>query len=298
MNTGEIAVGLRSFRWGAEVMLLLVALVWGTSYGLAKTAILFYPVLGFLAVRFCLTAFFLLPSWRGLSWGTMKRTIVTGIPLGFILLSIFISETYGLSLTQASNAAFLISLCVVFTPFVEWMVLRSRPSLAGFIAAAVSLAGAWLLTSGVSLAFNLGDALMILAALLRALMVTFTNKFTQARDIPALPLTTVQTAVVGLGCLILGAFVLPNGIPALPRTELFWETTGFLIVFCTMFAFFAQNYALRHTSPTRVSLLMGTEPVFGALFAILWLNETLSIASWVGGALIVAASMWATVRRT
>ena len=30
-------------------MLLLVAVVWGASYGLAKTAVLFYPVLGFLA---------------------------------------------------------------------------------------------------------------------------------------------------------------------------------------------------------------------------------------------------------
>jgi drug/metabolite transporter (DMT)-like permease len=42
---------------------------------------------------------------------------------------------------------------------------------------------------------------------------------------------------------------------------------------------------------------MGTEPVFGAIFATVWVGESLSVASWVGGLLIVLASLWATMRR-
>lgn len=68
----------------------------------------------------------------------------------------------------------------------------------------------------------------------------------------------------------------------------------FLVLFCTIFAFFAQNYATLRSNPTRVSVLMGTEPVFGALFAVLWLNESLSLAGWVGWALIVGAAWWVT----
>lgn len=281
----------------ADLMLLIVAVVWGASYGLAKTAVLFYPVTGFLAIRFIITSLLLMPSWRGLGWGGARRVLARGLPLGAILLSIFVTETFGLSLTSASNAAFLISLCVVFTPFVEWMVLRARPSTKGFAAAALSLLGAWMLTSGVEIGFDLGDGLMVLAAVLRAAMVTFTNKLTSGEDIPALPLTAVQTGVVGLGCLAIGAATLPGGLPPLPREPMFWGATGFLIVFCTMFAFFAQNYALKRTSPTHVSLLMGTEPVFGALFAVWWLDESLPAIGWLGGALIVAASLWATMRR-
>lgn len=282
--------------WLAEAMLLLVSVVWGASYGLAKTAVIFYPVLGFLAVRFCLTAILLLPSWRGLSKAQLAQGMKVGIPLGVILLAIFISETYGVSLTLASNAALLISMCVVFTPFVEWIVLRARPSLVSFVAAGVSLLGAWLLTSGVSLSFNLGDGLILLAALLRAVMVTYTNKLTQGKQIPSLFLTSVQTGVVGLGCLFLGIIILPGGLPPLPRDPTFWYATAFLVLFCTLFAFFAQNYALRRTSPTRVSLLMGSEPVFGALFAVYWLNESLSVIGWIGGAMIVAASLWAALK--
>jgi drug/metabolite transporter (DMT)-like permease len=42
---------------------------------------------------------------------------------------------------------------------------------------------------------------------------------------------------------------------------------------------------------------MGSEPVFGALFATVWLGERLSLAAWLGGLLIVAASLVAVVRR-
>jgi len=89
----------------------------------------------------------------------------------------------------------------------------------------------------------------------------------------------------------------PGGLPPLPKGPAFWYATAFLVVFCTLFAFFAQNHALRHVSPTRVSLLMGAEPVFGALFAVCWLNESLTAASWLGGLMIVGASLWAALKR-
>jgi len=281
----------------AEIMLLCVAVAWGASYGLAKTAVLFYPVLGFLAVRFCVTSLLLLPVLCSLSRQKIKDVLKVGVPLGLILLSIFISETYGVSLTSASNSAFLISLCVVFTPFVEWLVLKTRPNATMFVVTAISIIGTCLLTSGVSIAFNLGDGLILIAAVLRAVMVTFTNALTHGKNIPSLALTAAQTGTVGLGCLILAMFILPNGLPALPSSTTFVYATGFLVLFCTLFAFFAQNYALRRTSPTRVSLLMGSEPVFGALFGVYFFNESLSLSGWMGGFMIVTASIWVTLKR-
>jgi drug/metabolite transporter (DMT)-like permease len=48
--------------------------------------------------------------------------------------------------TSAANAAFLISLCLVLTPFAEWLLLGKKPADA-LLAAAVSLLGAWLLSA-------------------------------------------------------------------------------------------------------------------------------------------------------
>ena len=104
-----------------------MAVVWGTSYGVAKGALVFYPVLGFLAVRFLLTFAVLLSALLRATAPERRDALVAGLPLGVLMLGIFLCETFGLALTRASNAAFLISLCVVFTPFAEWWLLRQRP---------------------------------------------------------------------------------------------------------------------------------------------------------------------------
>lgn len=158
--------------------------------------------------------------------------------------------------------------------------------------------GAFLMLSGGSLlSFGIGDGLMLLAALLRAIGVTLTKRLTRQGDIPTLPLTAVQLGTVGALSLLL-CWLLPGGdLPPLPVSPLFWSATLYLIGACTIFAFWAQNHAVQHRSPTHVALLMGSEPVFGALFALVWLGERLTPQAWLGGGLIVAAALWASVRR-
>lgn len=276
----------------SDLLLLLVALVWGTSYGVTKMALDYYPVLGFLAVRFCITFFLLAPRLRGAG----RRALRPGLVSGLVMLAIFLCETHGVQHTSASNAAFLISLCVVFTPFIEWLMLGQRPGARLLPAVALSLLGTWLLSGGVDLQLNWGDVLMLAAALLRAFGVCLIRRLTADSQVPALAFTTVQSGVVGFGCLAVG-LVLPGGLPPLPTAPAFWLGSLYLVLFATLFAFYVQNWALSRSSPTRVSLLMGSEPLFGALFAVLWLHESLSVQAWTGGVLIVAATLWTSASR-
>jgi drug/metabolite transporter (DMT)-like permease len=280
----------------SDVALLLVAVVWGTSYGVAKGALAFYPVLGFLAVRFILTFALLLPALLRAGQQPRRDAVRTGLPLGALMLGIFLCETFGVALTQASNAALLISLCVVLTPFAEWWLLGRRPARALFVFAGISLLGAALLSGGMAGAFGWGDGLMLAAAALRAITVCQTSKLTRHSTAPTLALTAVQAGVIGFGSLLL-ALCLPGGLPPLPSEGAFWQASLYLVLGCTVFAFFAQNWALKHSSPSRVALLTSSEPVFGALFAVLWLDEGLSAAGWIGGGLIVLAALWTTARR-
>jgi len=274
--------------WLIDAMLLMVAIIWGSSYAVAKQALLFYPVLGFLAVRFGLTFVLLAPQLRGDGW----RAVGPGLPLGLVMLGIFLCETWGVMLTSASKAAFLISLCVVFTPLVEWAMLRQRPRGLLFAACALSLAGVWLLTGGTSLSLTPGDGLMLAAALLRAVLICLTRRLTAGLQVPALALTAVQSGVVATGCLVLG-LALPGGLPALPQSPAFWASALYLVGFATLFALFVQNLALGRSSATRVSLLMGSEPLFGAIIAGLWLGERLDPMGWTGGLLILVATLLA-----
>ena len=236
----------------------------------------------------------LLPALLRASSQHRNNAIRTGLPLGLWVLGICLCETFGVANTQASNAAFLISLCVVFTPFVEWWLLGSRPTRAMFLFAGISLLGAALLSGGLVGEFGLGDGLMLAAAVLRAITICQTTKLTRGSSTPTLAITAVQAGVIGFGSLLL-ALCLPGGLPPLPVAAAFWQASLYLVLGCTIFAFFAQNWALKHTSPSRVALLTSSEPAFGALFAVLWLGESLSISGWIGGGLIMLAALWTTI---
>lgn len=102
-------------------------------------------------------------------------------------------------------------------------------------------------------------------------------------------LTTIQLGVVAVGTGI--AMVLQH--PTVPElTPSFWMITGYLALFATMFAFFVQMTMIRRTSPSRVALLMSSEPIFAAAFSILLLGERLSILGMIGGLCIIAGMLW------
>lgn len=280
----------------SDLMLLAVAMVWGTSYGVVKGALVLYPVLGLLALRFGLTFMVLSPSLRSLRHVSASAW-VGALGSSVILLGIFLAETFGIAHTRASNAAFLISLCVALTPLVEWVLLRRKPSSSEWFAVGLSLMGAAFVSGGVIIP-SAGDALILLAALLRALMVCVTKRVMRESELTPLAVTAVQAGVVAMGSALV-VCVLPSqhwqALPSFSAHANFWASIGYLVVACTLFAFFAQNFAVKRSSPTRVALLMGSEPAFGALFAYLCLGEHLSVGAWFGGALMVLASVLATV---
>ncbi len=276
-----------------DMLLLAVAAVWGTSYGLTKEVLLVYPVLAFLVLRFSLTTLMLSVP---LIWELKRdahRLLRVSVPTGCILLAIFLCEIYGVLHTQATNAAVLISLFVVFTPLVEWLLLKKKPPKEVFTLAIASVFGIYLLTDGSQLSFNIGDALILSAALLRACMVTVTNGLSRKYNGSTTAMTAMQSLIVALGASIL-FYLFSAEEFSLPSTNRSWLVIVYLVVFCTIFAFFAQNYASRRCNPSRVSLLMGSEPVFGALFAMAWLNESIHYQGWAGLTIIILSCIGIT----
>ncbi|WP_019614790.1 DMT family transporter [Psychromonas ossibalaenae] len=281
----------------AELMLILVAVFWGTSYGVSKQALAFISVTAFLAVRFLLTFFLLLPVFiSDYKKGKTKNAWIA-VPSGILLLLIFTTEAFGVLNTSASNAVVLVSLCVIMTPFVEWFAFRTKPDKKLFVLCTLAFSGVLLLTvkSGFSLSFNKGDMLILLAAVLRAFMVVYTKKLMQGRGLPILSLTMLQSGIIGFGALFVLLLSNNGGIPELPNEAQFWWLTLYLVLFCTIFAFFAQNYALSKTSASNVSVLMGSEPLFGILFAMIFLGEALLWYQYLGALLIVLVTLYASL---
>lgn len=284
----------------AELSLLLTAIFWGTSYGITKEALIYTSVLAFIVIRFGLTSLLLMPNyWRDARKGLTKDWKYA-LPTGLVLLSIFLAETYGIFHTSASKAAFLISLCVLMTPFIEAIFNKQWPNKSVFGFALLSVVGVLLLTQNelglASLTLNLGDYCILLAALLRACMVVSTQVLLKGKRLSALNITSIQANVVTVGAFIVFLMSDATATDLIPLDPNFWSLAFYLVIFCTIFALFAQNYGVKHTTPSRVALLTGSEPAFGALFAFIWLGESLTTIQLIGGACILAATLMATMQ--
>ncbi|WP_047047212.1 DMT family transporter [Vibrio mexicanus] len=270
-----------------EGLLLLVAIVWGTSYGVTKSALFFVSIPLFLSLRFFSTFVCLIPAlisdYRNGNVGEWWKAL----PTGAILAGIFSCEVIGVSLTSASNAAFLISLSMIFTAVFERVINQSKPSPVLMTLSVGCLIGVGMLTWQENrIDINVGDGFILLAAVLRGIMVTTTKRFTEGSEISTLAVTAIQSFVVGWLAFIAFIAISPLSNWELPSEVDFWLMLGYLVVFCTLFAFAVQNFAVRRLSPTKVSMLMGSEPLFGALFAAWWLQESMTLIQILGGALI------------
>ncbi|MET7478843.1 DMT family transporter [Streptomyces sp. NPDC005648] len=284
-----------------DPILLLVAVVWGSSYLSAQTATSALPVLLVLFARYALSALAclgLVAVGRGPRRWT-RDELRTGVPLGVTQAAVLVVETYGVAHTSAANAGLIISLTIVLTPLLDRGGRRAgRTGQAGrtglppvfFAAAGVCVLAVGLLMSGDGFhAPRLGDLLMLGAALVRAVHVVLVGRLTRRRAVRPLHLTTVQT-LVGTA-LFLPAGVL--GLPTLARADGgTWTQLVYLALFCSVFAFLVQTWAVQRTSASRASLLLGTEPVWAMAVGIALGGERLTALTALGAALMVAGTYW------
>ena len=273
----------------SDAAVLGVAVVWGASYPVTKSALAYAPVLVLIFYRFVATACIMSLLARRELASAQTEDILRGSMLGTILAAIFISEIAGLALTSATNAALIISLCTLFTPFLDNGLSRRLPPQIVVAGALVACVGVGFLVGGVT-AWTLGDGLILLAAALRACMVVSTKRLMSARSFSSVALTAVQAGTVAAVALVALAVTQGIGALAVSADADFWGSVAFLSLFCTIAAFYVQNAAVRRTTPTRVGFLMGTEPLFGFALAHLLLSEPVSGSAVLGAALIVAGT--------
>lgn len=294
MHGGRVSDARRT-----DAVLLLVALVWGSSYLSARTAVLALPVLTVLFLRYALSAVAclgLVAARRGRRRWT-RDEIRAGVPLGVTQAAVLVVETYGVAHTSAANAGLIISLTIVLTPMLDRDRHGDGLPPAFFAAAGVCvLAVGLLMSAGGFHAPRLGDLLMLAAAGVRAVHVALVGRLTSAGAIRPLQLTAVQTVVGSVLFLACAARDLPSAADADATT---WSHLVYLALFCSVFAFLAQTWAVQRTSASRASLLLGTEPVWAAVVGLALGGERLTAPTALGAVLMVAGTYWGqAVERT
>ncbi|MGE4283346.1 MAG: DMT family transporter [Clostridia bacterium] len=271
----------------ADLVLLAITFVWGSTFVLMKNALSDIPTLKFMALRFSVAFISLIILFNKRLLKINRRSLLYSFIMGILLYGGLTLQAAGLNYTTASKSAFITGLSVVLVPVLSAIILRKMPKTSAVIGVGLAFTGMIMLTSDASLSFNFGDLLTLLAAFCFALEIIFIDKFTNIED-PVI-LGVLQ---VGFAALFSTAIALIIKSPAIVYSENVILAILITAIPATALALVAQSVVQKFTSPTHTALVFAAEPVFGALFAslipnTLGIRELLPIQGILGCGLIL-----------
>ncbi len=280
----------------ADALLLIITVVWGSSFPLMKMILSYLPAFGYMALRFLLAAFILAAIFHRNFRHFRKRTLLYGCILGLFMFAGMALQVNGLFTTTASNSGFITGLNVVIVPFISAFILKKKPDGASLIGVLTAFVGLFFLSGGLSFKFNIGDLLTFLCSICWAFQIIFIDRFTEKEDAPLMAImqvgfTGVISAVIWLAFDFKPAVFNGTSVTIILITA----------VLGTALAFGGQTIAQKDTTPTHTALIFAAEPVFAAIFAMIIPNaegktEVLGVTSAIGCALILAGMLIAELK--
>lgn len=273
----------------AAVYLSLGTVMWGSTFLVVKTLFAAMSPAMLLCFRFTVASAVLLPFAVASSRRpapdrpALSKTVLPSILLGLSLLGGYAFQTAGLQYTGPGKSAFITSLYVAIAPFFAWPISRKRPRLLHFISVGIALTGVYLLADP-SGRMNRGDVLTAASAVCWALEIALIDRlWVQGR---ALEITVMMLAVVALGSFAL--------IPVLGGFDLRLDLVAVLaLVYLAVLATSMLMYWQIRWQPSLgggpSSLIYIGEAVIAAAGGAVFFGERLTLAGWIGCALVVAS---------
>jgi drug/metabolite transporter (DMT)-like permease len=279
-------------RLGADLLLLSVAIIWGSTFLIVQDATKQTPVYTFLFWRFLfatiLMAFFAFKHFRLMD----KKTILAGFILGAFLFLGYAFQTFALTYAYSSTVGFITGLNVVIIPFALFVIFRQKASFCSCVGAVIAAFGLYFLSVNAQIGINKGEFYALICAFMFSFQIVFTGFYTKKHDTYSLVL--VQFFAVTLFCFF-GIFAFDN--PVLPPKfdYLFMKAIIITSVFATIFAFFVQTAMQKFISSTKTAIIFTCEPIAAGITGYFFANEVFTYIQLVGAFLIIAGMLTAEI---
>ncbi len=280
--------------WIAAAELLVATLIWGFGFTATIWAQHSFDTITLTLSRFTIcfvvtsAIIFFQPSTRPfLNRRYLRMSFWPGIFLGITLLL----QTWGLEYTSATNSSFITTLYVVFVPLIELLIFKHKLRQLHFVWVTIALVGTGLMVNLQLGQFNSGDVLTLACSVTAALQIVLIGRQSQQIESPL-----AYNAFQSLWAAVAAALFIPFYPHCYFRT-LDWRAalgTFSLIFGSTLLGFFLQVKAQKTLSSSLSSLLFLLESPFALLFAVLLLNERITLLQALGGLLIFLAAFGAT----
>ncbi|MGE5458296.1 MAG: DMT family transporter [Methanococcaceae archaeon] len=283
-------------KYVAESALLLSTIIWGGTFVIVKESLHDISSMLFVSIRFFIAAAVILPfAWKKLK-AADRQSLMRGALLGVLLFLGFSTQTMGLQRTTATKSGFITGALVLFTPLLQFIIEKRKPSKASLSGSAIVAVGLLFLSVKnttiqnlffeLGSNFNSGDMLTLICAAIFSMHIVYLDKISKITDFVVLTFTQIfVTAVLSL----IGSFTF-SAVNIEPAFIHFTHYLLFGILYSSLLATVVtmsfQTRYQKEISPTKAGIIYSFEPVFSAFLAYLVLSETLPAFGVIGSILI------------
>ncbi len=264
---------MKNQRLKGNLILLLTALVWGTSFISQSKGVESVPPMAFNGIRCLLGGVVLLPVIAFLDSGKRKKgvdvqkfdkkVVIGGIVCGCFLCFASTLQTQGMVYTSPGKAGFITALYMVIVPIIN-IFRGKRPSLVILLSVIIAVWGLYLMCINSDITINKGDILIFLCAFLFAGHILVIDYFSPQVD--GIKLSCLQFFVSGIiNVIMMFMFEEPHLMPILKC----WAAIGYSGIMSCGVAYTLQIVGQKYTDPTSASILMSLESVFATLSTVI-----------------------------
>ncbi len=296
-------------KLASNLMLLVAALIWGSTFVAQTTASSTVEPFTFLFSRSFLGFLFLIPVICLFNYKNNKKllesqekqtlkpnkiTLIAGVLCGVALTVASFCQQKGISLmtdNASGKAGFITALYIVFTPIFGVILKRRIPKIIIFSVPIATL-GFYLLCIKSGFYVEFGDLITLFSAFFFTFHILIIDYFMEKGADP-IKTSCIQFLVVGIISLIL-AFIFET-----PNFSAIWNAKLEILyagILSSGIAYTLQIVAQKNADPTSATLIMSLESVFAVLSGWVVLGENLSTKELIGCALVFVAVLLAQIQ--
>ena len=273
---------------------LFAVIVWGASFIATKVALSEISPITIVWLRFFMGVIilgiavlargqFTLPEKR--EWGYFALLGFLGITFHQWL------QSNGLQTSEAGTTAWIVATTPVFMALLGWFLLKERLGWIKNLGILLAFAGVLVVVSKGDLGsisvgrFGApGDALIMISAVNWAVFSALSR-----RGLKSLPASLMMFYVMAFGWLFTSAlFLMTGGFAEIGDLTLSgWMGVAFLGIFCSGLAYIAWYDALKALTTAQTGVFLYIEPLVAVVVAFFILEEAITLASLIGGAIIL-----------
>ncbi len=279
-------------RLQANLLLMLAAIIWGSSFVVQQIGTGELGTITFTGARFLVGAIVVLPFAikQFLRVDQKERKFETSdwlglVVIGCVLFTAAALQQHGILRTTVTNSGFLTALYVPLVPVLGLIVLKRKVHFSIWPASICCFLGTYILSGAQDVDLVAGDLWVISSTVFWATHVMLVGILASRTRAP-LVVAAVQFLVCGFINFVLG-FIFES--PSFSQIIGAARGICYIGIFSVGMAFTLQVVGQRFTPAADAAIILSSETVFAALGGMIFLGERLSLFQLSGGILILTS---------